>query len=65
MEKQYLKMSDDEDYEYDYSDDDGGYEYESDDNDVEMEDGWNPTSTEGIASENPNAAPTMSGKFQL
>lgn len=59
-------MSDDEDYEYDYSDDDGGYEYESgEDDDVEMEDGWNPTSMEGIASENPNAAPTMSGKSEL
>ena len=56
-------MSDEEDYEYEYSDDDEGYEYESGDDDVEMKDGWNPTSTEGIASENPNAAPTMPGKF--
>mmetsp|Transcript_6086 Transcript_6086/g.12526 ORF Transcript_6086/g.12526 Transcript_6086/m.12526 type:complete len:511 (-) Transcript_6086:195-1727(-) len=54
-------MSDEEDYEYEYSDDDEGYEYESGDDDVEMKDGWNPTSTEGIASENPNAAPTMPG----
>lgn len=60
-------MSDDEeDYEYEYSDDDAGYEYESgEDDDVEMKDGWNPTSTEGIASENPNAAPTMPGKFRI
>ena len=29
-------MSEEEDYEYEYSDDDAGYEYESGDDDVEM-----------------------------
>lgn len=50
-------MSDDDEYEYDYSDDE---EYEFENEDDEMD--WNPSSTAGIASENPNAAPTMSGK---
>ena len=50
-------MSDDE-YEYDYSDEED-YEFEDEDDD-EMD--WNPSSTAGIASDNPNAAPTMSGK---
>lgn len=49
-------MSDDDEYEYDYSDDE---EYEFENEDDEMD--WNPSSTAGIASENPNAAPTMSG----
>lgn len=52
-------MSDDDDYEYDYSDEEEDYEFEDED-DNEMD--WNPSSTEGIASENPNAAPTMPGR---
>jgi len=68
-------MSDDE-YEYDYDDDDDEYKYSDDDNcwddDGDADDGsdndddgmdvdWNPSSTAGIASENPNAAPMISG----
>jgi hypothetical protein len=53
-------MSDDDEYEYDYSDDE---EYEFENEDDEMD--WNPSSTAGIASENPNAAPTMSGKCHI
>ena len=52
-------MSDDDDYEYDYSDEEEDYEFEDEGSDNGMD--WNPSSTEGIASENPNAAPTMSG----
>mmetsp|Transcript_29292 Transcript_29292/g.79286 ORF Transcript_29292/g.79286 Transcript_29292/m.79286 type:complete len:514 (+) Transcript_29292:367-1908(+) len=48
---------DDDDYSYDYSDEED-YEIEDDDND-EMD--WNPSSLGGMASENPNAAPTMYG----
>jgi len=50
-------MSDEEDdYEYDYSDDE---DCEFEDEDDEMD--WNPSCTAGIASENPNAAPTICG----
>ena len=65
-------MSDDE-YEYDYDDDEDEYEYSDDDNcwddnvsdenDDDMDVDWNPSSTAGIASENPNAAPMVSGKL--
>jgi len=47
----------DDDYEYDFSD---GEDYEFEDNDNDEMD-WNPSSIAGIASDNPNAAPTMSG----
>ena len=54
-------MSDEEDdYEYDYSDEED-YEFEDDDDEMD----WNPSSTGGIASENPNAAPTISGKDHI
>jgi hypothetical protein len=49
-------MSDD-DYSYDYSEEED-YEFEEDDGEMD----WNPSSTAGIAPDNPNAAPTMSGK---
>ena len=47
---------DEDDCEYDYSDEED-YDLEEDDDEMD----WNPSAT--IASENPNAAPTMSGKY--
>jgi ariadne-1 len=51
-------MSDD-DYSYDYSDEED-YDIEEDDDEMD----WNPSATGGIASENPNAAPTISAGVQ-